>query len=268
METPLIQTTTLDAMIRDLLYVSLRAHNIRDDDAVSLKTLKLMLVGKILDCYGIDWPFLLNHSKTHTPVHPDIVKELQQGDDEANHLLAQKFVRNEKLMKILKLMAQNGKQVSQILAVDGLGGPSGLNFEPKHYIGNLRYGCSNDDAGTDNYFDKGPDCKRLHVQTVRHMYTMLDNVPVPEKQVYEILRQCFDEMARMKLPKLELEEHEVMDENLQDAVGRFYMNTMGQENILLFLKSGCVKKFRGEKRNLADRDETNGKDCCEKQKDE
>lgn len=240
--------TLLEEKIRDLLHVSIRAHNIRDDDAVSIRTLKLILVGKILECYGLDWTRLLSLFKTHTPVHPEWVKELQ-CDEELSNLLAQVFVRNEKLLRILKL--QTGKNVNQILAVDGLGGPYGLNFDQKHYIGNMHYG-----SGNDSFYEKGPDCKRLHVQTVRQLYTMLgEEVPVPEKQIYDILRRCFEEMGNTKFPKIEFEPHEQMDEQLQGEAGRFYMSAMGEENIRNLIKSTCLKKFRGEKRTQTERED-------------
>lgn len=236
--------TSLEHKIIELLHDSIRAHDIREDDDVSLKTLKLMLVGKMLKCYNLNWMYILNLFKTHTPVHPEVVKELQSEDDMT---LAQKFVRNEKLIRLMKTVAQNGKNLNQLLAVDGLGGPSGLNFDPKHYIGNLRYG------NTEDIFDKDPECKRLHVLTVRQMYDMLVKQPVPEKQIYEILRRCFEEMARVKIPKIEFEENELMDERTQEKVGRFYMSTMGKENIQSFVK--CMKKFRGEKRTATEREE-------------
>lgn len=241
--------TLLEEKIRDLLHVSIRAHNIRDDDAVSIRTLKLLLVGKILESYGLDWTRLLAHHKTHTPVHPEWVKELQ-CDEEVGNLLAQVFVRNDKLLRIVK----TGKNVNQILAVDGLGGPYGLNFDQKHYIGNMRFG-----SGNDSFYEKGPDYKRLHVQTVRRMYAMLgEEVSVPEKQIYDILRRCFEEMGKTKFPKIEFEPHEQMDEQLQGEVGRFYMSAMGEENIRNLIKSTGLKKFRGEKRTQTDREQEGG----------
>lgn len=239
---------TLEQKIVDLLYDSIRAHNVREDDDVSLKTLKLMLVGRMLKCYNLDWMYVINLFKTHTPVHSEMVKELQ-GKEEVNLTLAQKFVRNEKLLRMMKTYAQNGNNLNQLLAVDGLGGPSGLNFDPKHYIGNLRYGKSED------LFDEDPECRRQHVLTVRQMYDMLKSAPVPEKHIYEILRRCFEEMARTKLPKIEFEQNEGIDEKLQSKVGRFYMSAMGKANIQSFLKCACMKKFRGEKRTATEREE-------------
>lgn len=238
----------LDEKIRDLLHTSIRAHNIRDDDAVSIKTLKLLLVGRVLESFGLEWGFIVNLFKTHTPVHPEMAKELQ-CDEEVNNVLAQVFVRNEKLIRLMKVFAHNGKNMNRLLAVDGMA-YHGFTFDQKHYIGNLRYGVSDDNT----FFEKGPEYKRLHVQTVRKMYDMLDGVPVPEKQIYEILRKCFEEMQRAKYPKVEFETGEMMDEKLQGEVGRFYMQTMGKENIQNFILNVTLKRFRGEKRTHGERE--------------
>lgn len=242
--------TTVEEQIIHLLYTMIQAHNIRDDDAVSLRTLKLMLLGRVLKRFGLNWAEMNILLKTHTPVHAEMVRELQSGGEE-DTILAQVFVRNEKLIRLVKAALQNGKNVNKILAVDGLGGPSGLNFDPKHYVGNLRYG-----SDDNTLFDKGPECRRLHVEAVRKMYDMLEGSPAPERQVYEILRQCFEEMAQVKLPKLE--EEEGMDAALREDVSHFYMSVMGDENIRDLVKATCLKRFRGEKRPLTE-------DECEKQ---
>lgn len=231
----------LDERIRDHIHISLRAHNIRDDDAVSIKTLKLLLVGRVLDIFGLDWGYLVSLFKTHTPVHPEMAKALQCEEEEVNQVLAQVFVRNEKLIRLLKVFAQNGKNVNRLLAVDGMA-HHGLTFEQKHYIGHLRYGAS------DTFFEKGPEYRRLHVQTVRQMYDMLEGAPVPEKQVYEILRQCLEEMQRFRCPKVEFGEGEELDPKRQAEVGRFYMQAMGRENVQLYVRNVAAKRFRGEKR--------------------
>lgn len=244
---------SLPSQIQDLLHASIRAHDIRENDAVSLKTLKLTLVSRVMECLGLDWSYLMNLFKTCTPIHPEMVKELRQlGDEEATSTLAQIFVRNEKLIRLAKVLTQHGKNLDGILAVDGLGGnlANGANFDQKHYITNLRYGNKNDPK---IFFDNDPECKRLHVQTVRELYKKLEHVPVPEKQIYEILRYTFMELAKVNLPELELTEEEIMDRTLQKECYEFYTSTMGKENIENFIKS--LKKFRGEKRALAERED-------------
>lgn len=234
-----MQSRLLDDKIRDLIHISIRDHDVRDDDAVSIRTLKLLLVGRVLDLFGLDWGFLVGLFKTHTPVHPEMARELQCEEEEVNQVLAQVFVRNEKLIRLLKVFAQNGKNVNRLLAVDGMT-HHGSHFDQKHYVGNLRYGSS-------AFFEKGPEYRRLHVQAVRGMYDMLEGAPAPEKLVYEILRtRCFDETQRF--PKVAFREGEEMDPKRQGEVARFYVQAMGRENIQLYVKNVVMKRNRGEKR--------------------
>lgn len=112
----------LQDKIRDLLHASIQAYDIKENDAVSLKTLKLLLIGHVLETLGIDWSYLHYLHKNHTPIHPEIAKILMQVDDEdITNTLAQGFVKNEKLIRLLKPLAQHGLNMDKILAVDGLG---------------------------------------------------------------------------------------------------------------------------------------------------
>lgn len=248
-----LNSKNLQEQIEDLLYTSIRAYNIKEDDAVSIKTLKLMLVGKVMEGLGLDWTYLINLFKTHTPIHPEIGKELKQiGDEDVMGTISQMFVRNEKLVRLFKVLTQHGKNMDKFLAVDGLGGniTNGPNFDQKHYVSHLRYGNKNDPK---IYFDNDPEYKRLHVQTVREMYNMLGDAPVPEKQIYEIVRRCFMEMAKVTLPEIEFDDEEVVDPEVLGDCGEFYMKTMGKENIENLVKS--LKRFRGDKRTQIERED-------------
>lgn len=242
----------LQERIHDLLYASIRAYNLMEDDAVSLRTLKLMLVAKVLEGLGLEWNYIVDLYKTHTPVHPEIAKEFKRiGDEEVDCAVAQMFVRNEKLVRLLKVLEQHEVNMNKILAVDGLAGSlhHGPNFERKLYVTNLRYGNRGDPKSC---FDLDPEYKRLHVQTVREMYDMLGDAPAPAKQIYEILRASFEEMARVRLPYIEFLEDETMDARLQGRCGAFYMRAMGKENIESVVKG--LKRFRGEKRTETERE--------------
>lgn len=248
-----LNTKSLHEQIQDLLHASIRAYNLKEEDAVSIRTLKLMLVGKVLEDLGLEWTYLLNLFKNHTPIHPEIGKELKEtGDEDVISSVAQVFVRNDKLVRLLKVVAQHGKNVDKILAVDGLGGnlANGPNFEQKYYVNNLRYGNKHDFK---MYFDVDPEFKRRHVQTVRQMYNMLGEAPVPEKQIYEILRRCVEEMTKVMLPQLEWQEDELMDAKVQAKCGQFYIKTMGKECIEQLAKS--LKRSRGEKRTQTERED-------------
>lgn len=242
----------LQEKIRDLLHTSIQAYNVKENDAVNLKTLKLLLVGHVLETLGIDWSYLHYLHKNHTPVHPEMAKILMEvGDEDIVNTLAQGFVKNEKLIRMLKTLTSHGLNMDKLLAVDGLGGnlSNGPNFEQKYYVGNLKYGHMLDRK---TIFDNDPEYKRLHVQTVRELYNALKDVPVPEKQMYEIVRKCIEEMANVKLPEVEFTEEEMMDKKIQAECGRLYMESMGKENIISLAKS--LKRFRGEKRANTERE--------------
>lgn len=245
-------TTTLQAKIQELLHARIRAHDVKENDAVSLKTLKLFLVGEVIESLGLNWDYILNLFKNHTPVHPDIARVLMTAgcDDDVTNALAQRFVRSQKLGGMMKtLIQQHGfSNMNKILAVDGLLGNGSPSFEPKHYVTNLRYG------DTRNIFDTEPECRRLHVLTVRKMYDMLEKVPAPEKNVYKILRMCFDEMARVLLPELDMKDEDTISNKLEDQCGKMYMKAMGKENIQALAKILKLSP-RGEKRTASERDD-------------
>ena len=239
----------LQYQIQDLLHASIRQFDLKENDAVSFKTLKLIFVGEVLESLDLSWTYLISLFKTHTPVHPEIAREMKEiGDEEVNSALAQIFVRNEKLVRIVKGLTQQGHDVEALLAVDGLGGSHSPNFEHKYYVGNLRFGRVGDSKSA---FDNEPEYKRKHVQTVRQLFKKLEKVPAPEKQIYQILRQVFHEIASVKLPEIEVEEK--MDKRLQNECCQYYKQTMGKENIENLAKT--IKRNRGEKRTLEREDD-------------
>ena len=244
MERPLQQP------IRELLYEMIRSSNLKENDAVSYRTFKIMLVSRVIEELDLTWAYLINLFKTHTPIHPEIAKELQKvGDEDLHNTIAQIFVRNEKLSRIIKGLTQQGHDMDALLAVDGLGGPHAPNFEHKYYVNNLKFGGK---ADSKSIFDNEPEYKRKHVQTIRELYTKLEKVPCPEKQIYQILRYTFHDMGCVKLPELEWDEK--LDTLLQNECSQYYREVMGKENIENLLKT--IKRTRAEKRTLEREDET------------
>ena len=230
---------------RELLNTVIQIQNAKGNDSTSMRTMKMHCVNAVLEYLDLGWGYLLRQFKTHTPVHPEIAKELvKNNDDELQCILSQIFVRNEKLVRIVKNMAQQGLNVNQILAVDGLSGniTNGPNFEYKHYIGNLRFAKKGEPKCS---FDEESDFKRLHVQTVREMYEMMQDTPVPSKHIYNILRKCFHQTVGINLPEIEIDEDESIDDELEGKIAIMYMNTMGREKITSFVK--CLR-FKGDKR--------------------
>lgn len=239
-----MESTALQTQIRELLHASIRAHDVRENDAVSLRTLKMMLVAQVLETLGLDWNYAVNLFKTHVPVHPELARELTSvGDEEVTNAFAQMFVRTEKIQRLAKLLNQSRVNVDRVLAVDGLGGnlEKGPSFDYKHYVGNLKYGNRGQAKG---FFDTDPEYKRAHVQTVRDLYGKLEKAPAPKKHVYEILRGCFAEMAKVKLPEIEMEE--TIDKKLQRECRDHYIKVMGKEKIESVARN--LRRFRGEKR--------------------
>lgn len=208
--------------------------------------MKLHTVGTVLEKLKLGgWNFVLKLFKTHTPVHPKIAQEmLKYGDDEMACTLCQGFVRNDKLVRIVKQLAQREINMDEILAVDGLAGniSNGPNFELKHYIGNLRFANKGEPKSN---FDEESDFKRLHAQTVREMYRMMADTPVPAKHIYDILRKCFYQTVGANLPEIEFSEEEDMDGELEGKIAIMYMNSMGREQMANLVKG---LRLRGEKR--------------------
>lgn len=253
-----MEGTDLQTQIRELLHASIRARDVRENDAVSLRTLKLELVARTLETLGLDWNYVVGLFKTHVPVHPEVAREVRRvGDDEASAALAQTFVRTEKVPRLAKQLGQAGADMDRILAVDGLGGnlEKGPNFEYRHYAGNLKYGSRGQPK---SFFDTDPEYRRLHAQAVRELYGKLEKAPARKKQVYEILRGCFAEATKLNLPAVEMDKEEAIDKKLQRECAQFYTRTMGKENVESVARS--LKRLRGEKRTFEREDETPERD--------
>lgn len=251
--------TSFDKQIRELLNSTIDTFNTNGEDSVTMRTIKLHTVGMVLDKLKLGgWNFVLKLFKTHTPVHSKIAQELlKYGDDEMACALSQVFVRNDKLVRIVKQLAQLDVNMNEILAVDGLAGniSNGPNFEYKHYIGNLRFA---DKGEPKSNFDEESEFKRLHVQTVREMYRMMEGTPVPEKHIYDILRKCFYQTVGTNLPEIEFKEEEAMNGELEGKIAIMYMNAMGRDRLKNVVNS---LRFRGEKRTateLETNEEENG----------
>lgn len=240
------QPKTLDAQIRELLNSTVETFHTNGEDSVTMKTMKLHMVGMILEKLQLGgWNFVLKLFKTHTPVHPKIAQELlKYGDDEMACILCQGFVRNDKLIRIVKQLAQREIKMKEILAVDGLAGniSNGPNFECKYYIGNLRFANKGEPKSN---FDEESEFKRLHVQTVREMYKMMADTPNPTKHIYDILRKCFYQTIGAILPEIEFSEEELMNGELEGKIAIMYMNSMGREKMAELVKS---LRLRGDKR--------------------
>lgn len=247
-----MENHSLTQDILELLLATIRAHNFSENDSVNLRTLKLTLVGNVLQGVNMKWEYLLGIFKTHTPIHPEISKELEAiEEDDIPNALAQIFVRTKKITSMMKQAAQHGIDVHRLLAVDGLSGPivNGPNFETKMYIENLKYGNMGD---VKSVFDTDPEYKRLHAQVVRQLYVKLGRIPQPAQQVYEIVRLAILEVTQMSLPEIEFQKEEMLNKKIQKEYVKFYVESMGKANIDNLVKT--LKRSRGEKRSHPDRE--------------
>lgn len=226
---------TISDSIQDLLNTVIRQHNVSMDDVVSLKTMKLITVGLVMQEFNITWDFFLKRFNTHTPVHPKIAQELlKNADEDTICTFSQIFVKNKKLLNMVKKL--NPNDMNKMLAVDGLAGVISKkpNFNKKLYIGNLRFA----NKGENKFiFDEESEFKRLHVQTVRQMYEMLKDVTAPTKYVYDILTKNILDVAGVQLPMLEFTEDERLNGELEYKIATMYMESMGRENLEKFVET-------------------------------
>lgn len=209
-----------------------------DCDLMTLRTKKMFLISNVMTALGVKWKYLFNLFKTQSFVHSNIAKRIMNGEDDVDSLLAQGFVRNEKLLRIFKNVSSVN---DQLMAVDGLMGnlSNGPNFDYKHYLQNLKI---DEPKST---FDDEPEYKRKHVLMVRLMYKELVGITEPSKHIYNILREIFKMTLEVELPVL-TDFNESLPENVKDNCMMIYLSHMLQNEIEDLFKS---LKVRGEKRN-------------------
>ncbi|GFQ88171.1 uncharacterized protein TNCT_361811 [Trichonephila clavata] len=151
---------------------------------------------------------------THTPVDPEVAKVIVRyihKHDGIESILAQDFVKNEWLNRLIQNMVKSGQSntISTLLAIDGLIGPklnNGPQFESKKYLENLKYSLS----GEQGRYDRGEDdlVKRTHVFAIRRVYKELENHQSDENVdsklmncVYQVMSSMLKVSAGLELPK-------------------------------------------------------------------
>ncbi|GBN46871.1 hypothetical protein AVEN_82204-1 [Araneus ventricosus] len=150
-----------------------------ENDLVTILTLKIRMVNQLTKELGLPLSYISHILSTSTPVHPEVAQELiryANKQENIDALLAQDFVLNEKILKLIKSMCKNGHTnvAHALLAIDGLGGKHNHvpNLEYKRYLENLRYGLSGEKGRYDR--EAHDDVKRAHVVAVRKVYQELD----------------------------------------------------------------------------------------------
>lgn len=219
-------------------------------DLTTWRTTKLLIVTGVMKELGLNWMTINQLFRTHTPIHPEISKMFMgMVEEDMEPLLAQIFVRNDKLIRILKYLYQHYPNMDQTLAVDGLNGnmTNGPNFDYKNYIGNLIIGFDSEVSE----FDENPEYRRKHVRAVRQIYNKLkDSVKEPSKHIYLILRKIILDLTQITLPSCG-QVSDSLREELFDHCENFYLSMMTEEDIKELVKN---LRRRGEKRSSDDED--------------
>ncbi|GBM48354.1 hypothetical protein AVEN_19158-1, partial [Araneus ventricosus] len=102
------------------------------NDLVTMQTFKYRMLNHLMVELDLSFGHLTRLLSTHTPVHPEIAEELMSCIDKQDLVdtwLAQDFVRNDKLQKLVKSLCKNGhaNTTHALLAGDGLGGGKWTN---------------------------------------------------------------------------------------------------------------------------------------------
>ncbi|GFV21460.1 uncharacterized protein TNCV_4999161 [Trichonephila clavipes] len=116
---------------------------------------------------------------THTPVDPEVAKVILRCTHKHDEtILAQDFVKNERLNRLIQSMVKSGQAntISTLLAIDGLIGPklnNGPQFEYKKYIENLKYSLSGEQGRYDR--EEEDVVKRTHVCATSSVHASKDS---------------------------------------------------------------------------------------------
>ena len=195
-------STLMDACFRDRFLQE-------DNGLMSLQTLRYRGINFLMSLLNMTFEDVTRLYATHIPLHPDVARDLQHycGKYEmVDTILAQDFIEQERLMKLVRYMSKNGhgNKAHALLAMDGLGGSKlnhGPNVEVKRYVANLQYGA------TPGRYDRGTCWKQVHACAVRKVYDELEKRQHQDKValgVYQVMCIVLKEMAGIELPDLEM----------------------------------------------------------------
>ncbi|GFV81418.1 uncharacterized protein TNCV_3210371 [Trichonephila clavipes] len=184
----------------------------KGNDLINMHTFKYRILNDLMVKLDLTFQGLNQWINTHTPVDPEVAKVILRcthKHDGIESILAQDFVKNERLNRLIQNMVKNGQSntISTLLAIDGLIGPkinNGPHFQYKKYLENLKYSLS----GEQGRYDREEDdlVKRIHVCAIRKVYKELENyhLDVDSKLmhcVYQIMNSILKESAGLELPK-------------------------------------------------------------------
>lgn len=214
----------------------------RQSNGMTLETIKYRVLSEVMKEWKMSFRHICQLFKSHTPVGEDIrhkiLRTLSPNED-WEHTLSQDFIRNEKLVKILKNLRKRGYETMAytLLAVDGLKGNKlahNPNYDMKRYLDNLRINLE----GTKTLYENEPDesFKQRHVLGVRKVYEILYKMGETGslyRMVYTVIRKVLKDIK----PELELPEDkdiEMDEEDLNKCVGE-YKSCITEEQIKKYM---------------------------------
>lgn len=230
------QSTNFKGLIHTFLTTTFENCN---DNLASKQTIKYRMLGYVLREMEITFGDLCHLIQTHTPVHIEVAETIKPlvKQEPYKTVMAQDFIENEKLVKVLKHLVKNGHThvVHTLLAMDGLTSSShsklnGPNMDMKRYVENLKYGLS----GREGLYDRETSdrLKRAHVHAVRQVYHALPTDAQHANNMYYVLKKVLHmytggEQATEDVNKPAVV-HNLDDETLEKGV-RVYKANMGDQ---------------------------------------
>ncbi|GFR04739.1 uncharacterized protein TNCT_37901 [Trichonephila clavata] len=184
------------------------------NDLINMQTFKYRILNDFMTKLNLTFQGIHQWINMHTPVNPEVAKVILRyihKQDGIESILAQDFVKNERLNRLIQNMVKSGQSntISTLLAIDGLIGPklnNGPQFEYKKYLETLKYSLS----GEQGRYDRKEDdlVKRTHVFAIRKVYKELENLQSDENVdsklmhcVYQVMSSMLKESAGLELPK-------------------------------------------------------------------
>lgn len=221
------------------------------NDQITMRTVCLRFLGTVSKAFGLSWNQIYDLVQNCTPIHSQVAEEILNAgikDDETEITLAQDFVRNERLVRLLKRISR--RKAEALLAIDGLVGTisfSGPAFDFKRYLENLRYSVD----GSVGNFDDGV-IKGIHIFAVRQLYKKInDAIPGEERlspYVYQVLRKVILDVGGpdLPLPSIMNEEMRMTDAFLKECV-EMYLSHARKETVYHLISNLNIKSDKRER---------------------
>jgi len=228
------------------------------DNLASKQTIKYRMLGYILEEIDLTFGQVSQLVNTHTPVHPEVVEILKPLVKQEHYqiLLAQDFVENEKLVKIMRHLCKNEHTdvVHMMLAMDGMSGNKlnhGPNVDVKRYIENLKFGLSGEMGLYDH--EKGDTFKRAHVFAIRQVYKALPAQAQRVNNVFHVIKRVLQEYTgeEWTIGGTTSIVHNLDEETLKVCV-QTYKDNMSKEDYQEMMQ---ILKNKTAQRNTVDEDE-------------